>query len=73
MSPLNPAVVRVTYTKHFMSGLLCGLSVPASFPVPAAQADVTVELLSRCTPAHPGRDAITRNLFHVSAISTTPV
>jgi len=65
--------VRITYTKHFLSGLLAGLSVPASFPVPESQADVTVQMLSRLTPEHPGNEAVTRFRFAVSNISTTTI
>jgi hypothetical protein len=65
---------RIEYSKHFITGLLAGLSVRCGFNVPDAEHAVESELqLARFTRANPGADAITGSQFWVYNIGSSEV
>lgn len=66
-------MIRIKYSKTFLSGPLAGLTVPAWYSVPDAYAEEHAHRLRCFTEAHPGKEVITGNLFAVSDVELEDV
>lgn len=68
-------MVRITYSKYFLTGTLAGLSVTRQgFTVPAADAHKRMmELMRNASRTNPGRDLITGSQYYVYNVGSEAV
>ena len=63
---------KISYTKEFLSGMLAGISVPASFGTTEDALTIHLEELGKITRETPGRDVLGDSYF-VRAIAVEDI
>ncbi len=67
-------MIKVTYTKHFLTGTLKGLDVKCGYTVANPQSAIDAQKwLNSYTPENPGSDCLTGARFWVHGIGSEEV
>jgi len=66
-------MVRLSYSKHFLTGTLAGLSVRCGFNVPASEAHKRSLELQAVNVLHPGKDCITKAEYYIYNVGSEEV
>lgn len=66
-------MVRITYSKYFLEGILSGLSIRSHFDVPAEVAHERMMELQGITEKNPGREYGSKDVYWVYNVGSEEV